>query len=288
LTANTLNPVPGRWTLIVNFASPVAGNEISQPFSGNVQLNGVRVSAPGLPNDTGALLAAGSPVTVPVTITNNGAAPEAVFVDARLNGTQSLVLTDFFLGTTVDSITLPNTGGSPTWLVPTQTSLVAVAQDSTLPAMFDFGPYAGDPDIASSNPDAGPLCGNAASAAYTSPGGIVTAGLWYQSPSECGPYASAAPAATAQLSMIILTKPFDPAVTSATGDLWLEATNPAAPLAPVTINPGQTVTIDVTITPAGASGTVVQGTLYIDSFVNAPFQYAGNELAGIPYAYTIK
>jgi hypothetical protein len=288
LTANTLNPVAGLWTLIVNFASPVVGNEISQPFSGNVQLNHVRVSAAGLPDNSSTVLTAGSPVTVPVTITNNGAAPEAVFVDARLSGTQSLTLADFFAGTTVDSITLPNTGGSPTWLVPTQTSSVAVAQSSTLPAMFDFGPYAGDPDIASSNPGTGPLCADAASAAYTSPGGLVTAGLWYQSPSECGPYASAAPAGSAQVSMVVQTKPFDPAVTSATGDLWLESTNPAAPLSPVTINPGQTVTIDVTITPAGASGTVVQGTLYIDSFVNAPFQYAGNELAGIPYAYTIK
>jgi hypothetical protein len=288
LTANTLNPTPGLWTLIVNFASPVVGNEISQPYSGNVQLNGVRVSAPGLPNSSRAVLAAGKAVTVPVTITNNGAASEAVFVDARLSGTQSLTLTDFFAGTALDSITLPNTGGEPSWLVPTQTSSVAVSQTSTLPAMFDFGPYAGDPDIASANPGTGPLCADTASATYTSPSGTVTAGLWYQSPSECGPYRSAAPAGTAQVSMVAKTKPFDSNVTSPTGDLWLEATNPAAALSPVTINPGQTVTIDVTVTPTGASGTLIQGTLYIDSFVNAPFQYAGNELAAIPYEYTIE
>jgi len=288
LTANTLNPVPGLWTLIVNFASPVVGNEISQPFSGNVQLNGVKVSAPGLPDSSHEGLAAGKPVTVPVTITNNGAAAEVVFVDARLNQTQSLTLADFFAGTTVDSLTLPNTGGVPTWLVPTQTSSVAVSQTSTLPAMFDFGPYPGDPDIASANPGTGPLCADAASAAYTSPSGTVTAGLWYQSPSECGPYPHAAPTGSANISMAAQTKSFDPNLTSATGDLWLEATNPAAALNPVTINPGQTVTIDVTITPAGTPGTVVQGTLYIDSFVNAPFQYTGNELAGIPYEYTIK
>lgn len=288
LTASTLNPAPGLWTLIVNFAAPVVGDETSQPFTGSIQFNGVKVSASGLPDDTGDVLAAGKAVTVPVKVTNNGAAPQSVFIDARLNATQNLVLTDFFAGTTVDSIALPNAAGTPTWLVPTQSSSVAVSQTATLPAMFDFGPYTGDPDIASANPNAGPLCADLASAAYKPRGGVVTAGLWYQNPSECGPYASAAAPGTAQVTMVAQTKPFDPAVTSPTGDLWLESINPAAPLAAVTINPGQTVTINVTITPAGASGTVVRGTLYVDALVNGAFQFTGNELAAIPYAYRIK
>jgi hypothetical protein len=288
LTANTLKPVPGLWTLIVNFASPVVGNEISQRFSGNVRLDGVKVSASGLPDGRHHVLPAGVPVTVPVTITNNGAAAEAVFIDARLHGTQSFTLADFFAGTTVDSVALPNAAGDPTWLVPTQTSSVAVSQTSTLPAMFDFGPYQGDPDIASANPGSGPLCADTASAAYTSPSGTVTAGLWFQAPSECGPYPSAAPAGLAQVSLVAQAKPFDPNVTSPTGDLWLEAIDPAAAFSPVTVNPGQTVTINVTITPSGPSGTLIKGTLYVDSFVNAPFQYTGNELAGIHYEYTIE
>ena len=41
LTAYTLNPVAGTWTLIVEFAEPVIGDEISQPFSGNIQLDNV-------------------------------------------------------------------------------------------------------------------------------------------------------------------------------------------------------------------------------------------------------
>jgi len=78
-------------------------------------------------------------------------------------------------------------------------------------------------------------------------------------------------------------------VTSPTGDLWALVNNvTSGPFSPITINPGQSITIPVTITPSGAPGTVVLGTLYIDSFVNAPYSLTGNELAAISYAYTIK
>jgi len=48
----------------------------------------------------------------------------------------------------------------------------------------------------------------------------------------------------------------------------LAATNPAATFWPIVINPGQTATMNVTITPAGASGTMVSGNLYVDDFVS--------------------
>jgi Subtilase family len=293
LTAYTLNPVAGIWTLIVDFAEPVVGDEISQPFTGNIQFNDVSARASGLPDSRHTKLAAGVPVTIPVTITNNGAASEDFIVDARLNTTTSLALAPQFGSTGTVPLTEPGLVESePVWLVPTQTSSVSISQSSSLPAMFDFGPFPGDPDRASASPGPGPLCSDTASGSYSPPGGTVTAGFWFALPSECGPYpAGGAIAGTAVLTMTAQSKAFDPAVTSDTGDLWLASTNPAASFSPLVLNPGHTGTINVTITPSGASGTVVTGTLYVDDFVSGvpPYgQLAGDELAALPYTYTIE
>jgi hypothetical protein len=95
------------------------------------------------------------------------------------------------------------------------------------------------------------------------------------------------------MSLTATTKAFDAAVTSSTGDLWSVSVDGLAAFgafSPVNINPGQTVVIPVTITPSGASGTVVSGNLYVSALVgNVPpyGQTTGDELAAIPYTYTI-
>jgi hypothetical protein len=290
LDAYTLNPVPGTWTLIVDFAEPVVGDEVSQPYTGSIRFNDVSVTASGVPDSASTLLAAGTPVTVPVTMTNNGVAPEDFFIDPRLNSTTTLSLAPQF-GTSETGIPLME-GLAPFWLVPTQTSSVSVSASGSLPIQFDFGIVPGDPDISSSPPGPGSLCSDTPSGSYTPAGGTVTAGLWFAAPSECGPYpAGGAPAGTANMAMTATAKAFDPAVSSSTGDLWPSATNPANAFSPIVINPGATATINVTFTPSGASGTQVSGNLYVDDFVSdiPPYgQISGDELAAIPYAYTIK
>ena len=110
-SAYAVNPVPGRWTLIIEFADPVAGNELFQPYSGDIVFNASSASAPALPDSAATTLKAGTAVTVPVTITNNGASPQELFLDPQLDTT--VVMTLPTIPSSTPTATLPNTGQFP-------------------------------------------------------------------------------------------------------------------------------------------------------------------------------
>jgi hypothetical protein len=185
---------------------------------------------------------------------------------------------------------LPLVDSPPEFFVPTQTSSVSVAATASLPVMFDYAPVNGDPDLPSASLGSGSLCSTSPSSSYTPIGGTVAAGEWGVAPSECGPYPAPAPAGTVSVSMTAMTKAFDSAVTSPTNDVWLASVDPATTVSPVQVNAGQTATINVTITPNAAGGTVVSGNLYVDDLATdvPPYgQFSGDELAAIPYEYTV-
>jgi hypothetical protein len=280
LTAYADSPIAGTWTLIVEFASPVVGDEVSQVFHGDIEFNDVSASAAGLPDSASTTLAAGVPITVPVSITNNGDQAEDFFTDPRLDATSTLSLAPI---DQASGVSLPLTGEPPGWLVPTHSTAIAVTATASLPIEFDYSPDAGDPDLVSN-------IGTSPDASYTPLSGNLTNGVWFATPDEIGPYAAPAPAGTVSMSMTVTADPFDPAVTSSVGDFEQEAVNPAAPFSVFTIDAGQTRTINVTITPSAASGTVVSGMLYVDTLMNdvPPYeQEAVDELTGLPYEYTV-
>jgi hypothetical protein len=289
LTAYTLHPQPGNWALDLQFAQPVTGNETSDPFTGTIAFNTTRATATGLPDTTAPLMRA---TTATVTVTNTGTAPEQVFLDPRLDKQASYHLAAL---NGEDTVALPLATAQPTWRVPTETSSITDSQTSTTPAEFDLQPATlGDPDLASGQPGGGPLCGTTATITYTPPGGEVTPGLWTAGPTECGPFTAQALAGSATTAFTITTQAFDGAadgggITTPTGAYWY---GPA--FTPVTIQPGKSAEITVTIDPSHyIPGTLVHGTLYIDAYqgsIPAPNIAStipsADEITSLPYEFT--
>jgi hypothetical protein len=281
---HVIDPTPGLWTLAIDFYNTVSGTAVAQPFTVSINDTPVGVSTSALPD--GSTLTAGTPVTAFVKVTNNGATPEAYFVDARRNDQVKLDLA----AQTTSTLTLPDvTGVVPEYLVPSHTTALKATASSSAPLFFDVTYPYGDPDVISST-------GTTATACFSASG--VGAGDWTITPFLRGPFGTkAAKNVTASTSMTATTAGFDPTVSSPTGDLWLGSANPATPFTPYVVNPGQSVSIPVTITPTGKTGSTVTGTLYIadSSFVSTDLSFdevagyspEGSDVAAFPYSYTI-
>ena len=299
--AHVLRPTPGTWTLIVAFVPQVSGTALSEPFTISTNDTPVRASASGLPDTTSASnpapsdglpnsrsasLKAGKPKTFKVRITNNGPAPEAYFIDARLPGSTPMSLTA--LNSPNTTVPLNVSQSIPVYELPTHTTAftgVATTTGST-PIQFDAGAPSGDPDVIST-------VGTDVSTSFAAD--PIAQGLWDIAPDVVGPFgATGAAREPVSTTMNIAAAPFDPAVTSPTSDLWQLSVNPAAAgaFSPVVVGPGQTATIPVTITPTGPAGTQVSGTLYIDDTDLFVFQnftdFSGGEVAALPYSYTVR
>jgi hypothetical protein len=83
----------------------------------------------------------------------------------------------------------------------------------------------------------------------------------------------------------VVARQFDSAVTSTTGDIWLSSTPANAPFAPLILDPGQSGTITLTITPNAPKGTVVRGTVEVDTFNSNTL--SGDEVVSLPYTYRV-
>jgi hypothetical protein len=199
----------------------------------------------------------------------------------------------FAAGSAQTRLPLSASATTSLYFVPSGTTSVTVRQTSSGPAMTDLSTATGgDPDIGPAGLSTGSMCGKTESETYTPSGGTVTSGNWATAPTECGPYRSAAPAATATDTVTVTAAGFDRTVTVATGDLEQLALGPAAGSAgighAVEIQPGKSATVNVTFRAAGTAGATVSGTLYLDALQGGvpPYgQLAGDEVAALPYSY---
>jgi hypothetical protein len=278
---HALSPAEGLWTLIVLFAPQVSGMALSEPFRVDMNENAVRGRARGLPDSPADTLT--GTATVNVTVHNDGTAPEAYFVDARLSTSAFYNLAALTGSGTIAP--LNESDNVPVYLVPTGTTSLemAAATSGSELIQFDSSSPAGDPDIASTQ---------ALTATASFSANPVTQGEWSIAPTTVGPFGTtgATPEAV-DTAMGATTPAFDPAVNSPLGDMWQLSLDPSLPFGALIVPPGQSGTIPVTITPSGPPGTVVSGTLYVDdvSLVLLDFFPVpnGNQVAAFPYTYTI-
>jgi hypothetical protein len=306
------DPMKGRWTFSLEVTNPVSGLETSQSFVGHVAYNTVEIRA-AVPASRNTTLAAGVPVTVPVRIKNTGVAPITYVADARLKSSGTIPLVELS-GHATSPLPMP-ADVTPLWLVPTEVTHAEFTARGDQPVNLDVFFQSGDPDRYSA--------ANGNSAAVDIDAVQVSPGLWAADVGQTGPFAGPAPADTVTLSATTTGRLFDPAVTSDGGDPWQlgvgDETSTAADTAalaervgvsrvkmarvvdskrssttssaaavsdtPLTLRPGQSGTMMVTITPSGPRGAVVKGDLFVDSFDGDLAQ--GDELANLPYTYTI-
>ncbi|GAA1663530.1 hypothetical protein GCM10009765_11300 [Fodinicola feengrottensis] len=284
-------PQAGRWTLVIRFPGNVVGDEVSQPFTGSVTFNTVKVDGSAVRTATKRPLAAKNPVGITVPVTNTGTQPMNFFLDPRLNTTSTLTLAPVEPQTNFQS-PLNSSESSPAWLVPTESSQFTVTATASAPIGLNYGPESGDPVTLSTT--------NGTTATGSITGSPLPNGVWAANVVQIGPFA-APTTTTANLSATVRAAPFDANVVPDATDFWQTSVTPATSMHLVTVLPGQTVTLTANITPTGPSGTTVSGTVYVDSLVvgststESGFEYndsgstepAGDELAAIPYSYTI-
>jgi hypothetical protein len=264
----------------------VSGAALSEPFTIATSDTVVPASAGGLPGSAATVLAAGKANTYDVQITNNGPAPEAYFVEARLATSTQMSLAA--LSGPDTTVPLTTTENAPAYLVPTDTTAFTetASTTGTTPIEFDSAAPGGDPDV-------GSTVGVTAGATFAA--NPIAQGLWDIAPDVVGAFGpKGAPSEPVATAMTATSAAFDPAVSAPTGDLWQVGIDPAlfTGFSPVIVGPGETGTIPVTITPTGTAGTQVSGTLYVDDYDVSLFQnfsgFDGDQVAAIPYSYTVK
>jgi hypothetical protein len=209
------NPKPGRWILSLESTNPVSGLETTQSFTVKVKYNTVKITAKGLPTSASTKLAAGQPVTVPVTVTNTGNNAMFYFTDGRLDQTGTIALADIGFQfddagnqvPIVEPMPLPQPDTTlPLWFVPTEVSQFGVTAAGDQPVNLDVNYQSGEPEVY------GPAVGNTAT--ITSTGDQVSPTFWLANVGQTGPFDGPATPGEVSFSATATGQLFDPAIGS--------------------------------------------------------------------------
>ncbi|SOB85811.1 Subtilase family protein [Streptomyces sp. 1331.2] len=294
VSATTVNPAAGRWRFVLNVLGPVSGQQLAQDFTGTVAFNQNQATAAGLPNDAHTKLAAGKPVTVQVNYTNNTVATQKIAADGRLDRRVDVPLVPQGTSATLN-LPLSLSSSVPGFLVPPGTDQLKAVAASSTPAQIEISGTTGSPDLFG---DLKKAQNGSAVSVVTDNGTAeqpIVPGNWSTFVQQIGPFGNGgAPTGTTTITATAHTQAFDPALASSTGDPYAASVNASAQAAnPVTVAPGATGSLQVTLTPTGPKGSTVKGVLYLVSgptgvaTANNVLGTTGSVLAAIPYSYTV-
>ncbi len=271
------NPTPGLWSLLVVQANNVDSVLTATTFTARLQYNRVRAQAANLPDSVHVVIPQGSTATATIKVKNTGTQPEGFMVDARRDQQTQLPLAALFASPNNEPLPITDGGLIPQFLLPPYSPAMELAATSTVPITLDTSPDFGTPDVG-----AQPIGDSAVALATASE---LPASIWSCAPSEQGPFATTATATTYSCGALAVTNAFAPDVSTSAGNLWADVELGSNTYNPLVLQPGQTGTITVQISPTDATGTTVRGFLTVESFNFNTI--SSDELVTFPYAYKV-
>jgi hypothetical protein len=271
-------PMPGRWTAVISlaqFLEGINGSVFREPFTGRLSFQPVTHSVAGLPSSAAVVLPQGKPATARITFANTGNTRKDFFADARLDRS---ALQELFVFNSPIPLPLGVTA-QPFLLVPASSDQLLVVSQGSVPILMDISAQGGDPDI-----EGVPLANNLDLAQATA--AELAPGTWFALPEPLGPFPpTGLVGATASVSAAAVTNLLDPAVSASSGNAWAAFSFGSGPYTPVSLDPGQSGTITLTITPVAPKGSIVHGFVELETFNS--FTLSADEIVVIPYAYKV-
>lgn len=268
------SPVPGLWTLDILTLSGDLSGATSVPFTADIAFDTVEVTSTGLPDDAGTSLTADATVPASVTVTNTGDAPEIYYLDPRRDGLTTYPMS--FVTYPYGKVGLDEAQ----IMVPPFTTSAMIGATSEEPIEFNTSPVLNSPSVMSTR-------GKTAVVGLDDP----QASEWKCGPSAIGPFKKAAPTSEFSCAGLATTATLNDSIAVQGGNLWQMASEPTGPneFTPIyqqVVQPGQTATIQMLITPSEAdAGTTVHGFVSVETM--NMISLSSDDLIHIPYTYSV-